>query len=97
MGALGNGILSRTFSIAAAGESGRGADHWISAGCGLPVVDSVATVVVDYVPNARSQAQPMFSVMLQLQGTIKAAQCGRVCGLGPGEFCVIDGLARLDL
>ena len=28
-------------------------------------------VVVNYVPNARSQAEPMFSVMLQLAGTIK--------------------------
>ena len=54
-------------------------------------------VVVNYVPNARSQAEPMFSVMLQLAGTIKAAQCGRVCGLSPGEFCVIDGLASFDL
>ena len=54
-------------------------------------------VVVNYVPNARSQAEPMFSVMLQLAGTMKAAQCGRVCGLTPGEFCVIDGLASFDL
>jgi AraC-like DNA-binding protein len=54
-------------------------------------------VVVNYVPNARAHAEPMFSVMLQLAGSTTAAQCGRVCGLSPGEFCMIDGLASFEL
>jgi AraC family transcriptional activator of tynA and feaB len=54
-------------------------------------------VLVSYLPTARSGVQPMFSVMLQLEGMTTAAQCGRECSLSPGDFCVIDGLAPFDL
>lgn len=54
-------------------------------------------VLVSYLPSPRRDLQPMFSVMLQLEGATTAAQCGRECRLEPGDFCVIDGLAPFDL
>jgi AraC family transcriptional regulator, positive regulator of tynA and feaB len=54
-------------------------------------------VLVSYVPTLHAGAQPMFSVMLQLEGATTASQCGRVCSLRPGDFCVIDGVASFDL
>jgi AraC-like DNA-binding protein len=54
-------------------------------------------VLVSYVPSSRRDVQPMFSVMLQLEGATTAAQCGRECRLERGDFCVIDGLAPFDL
>jgi AraC-like DNA-binding protein len=52
-------------------------------------------VRVSYLP--RHDSPPMFSVMLQLDGTTTAAQCGRECTLSAGDFCVIDGLVPFDL
>jgi AraC-like DNA-binding protein len=54
-------------------------------------------VLVSYLPSAKRDVPPMFSVMLQLEGATTAAQCGRECRLEPGDFCVIDGLAPFDL
>jgi AraC family transcriptional regulator, positive regulator of tynA and feaB len=54
-------------------------------------------VLVSYFPTSQPGAEPIFSVMLQLEGSTRAAQCGRVCILHPGDFCVIDGLASFDL
>ncbi len=49
-------------------------------------------VNVGYSPH---QASPKnlqaFSLMLQLSGETAASQHGRVCGLRPGDFCLIDG------
>lgn len=54
-------------------------------------------VLVSYLPTPHPGAQAMFSVMLQLEGTTRAQQCGRACTLDAGDFCVIDGLAPFDL
>jgi AraC-like DNA-binding protein len=53
-------------------------------------------VRVSYLPTTR-EPHPMFSVMLQLEGAMVAAQCGRECTLQAGDFCVMDGLAPFDL
>jgi AraC-like DNA-binding protein len=54
-------------------------------------------VSVSYLPVERSDAQPLFSVMLQLEGTTSASQGSRICKLNPGDFCVIDGVVPFHL
>jgi AraC-like DNA-binding protein len=55
-------------------------------------------VLVNYLPTlARGAVQPMFSVMLQLEGSTIASQSGRACKLGASDSCVIDGLAPFHL
>ncbi|MGH3804719.1 MAG: cupin domain-containing protein, partial [Pseudonocardiaceae bacterium] len=52
-------------------------------------------VLVSYLPA--SDSPPMFSVMLQLEGSTTAQQGGRSCDLHAGDFCVIDSIAPFDL
>lgn len=49
-------------------------------------------VDVGYSPRHASRKNlQAFSLMLQLAGETAASQSGRACGLGPGDFCLIDG------
>jgi AraC-like DNA-binding protein len=54
-------------------------------------------VRVSYTPATRQGVEPMFSVMVQLEGTTAAQQCGRACELAPGECCVIDSRVAFEL
>src|SRR5262245_56397411 len=54
-------------------------------------------VSVSYLPVEHTDRQAMFSVMLQLEGTTSASQCGRACELNYGDFCVIDGVEPFHL
>src|SRR5262245_11370267 len=54
-------------------------------------------VAVSYLPIEQSDTQALFSVMLQVEGSIGASQAGRTCVLHPGDFCVIDGVAPFHL
>jgi AraC-like DNA-binding protein len=69
----------------------------VPLGCGYLWTVLSPPVLVSYLPAAHPTAQPLFSVMLQLEGATRAAQCGRVCELHAGDFCVLDGLAPFDL
>lgn len=55
------------------------------------------TVLVSYNPPVHTDISPMFSVMLQVEGTTSARQGPRSCHLSQGDFCLIDSLERFEI
>ncbi len=69
-----------------------GAIHGIPLGSGSLWSIMSPQVLARYQPTLRTEPQPMFSVMVQLEGSTVSRQSGRECRLADGDFCVLDGL-----
>ncbi len=67
----------------------------LGAGCLWTILSP--PLLVSYAPSQRADAVPLFSVMLQLEGSTAVLQAGRICQVDPGDFCVIDGLEPFEL
>jgi AraC family transcriptional activator of tynA and feaB len=52
---------------------------------------------VHYVPVELSRSQPVFSVMLQIEGSTGVRQCGRRATLGVDDLCLLDGVVPFEL